>query len=153
MKRVILIIALCLLSTVAFASMDMAIGGAFNIGFIGGVYPGGALTVKLPQLPLVIGAGATVGSRVVNIGITLDWWLYRAPLFGIVSIYVGPGLYLKIATPLDIGARVPVGLQIFVIDPLELFVEIAPQMGVGLGDPVKFPTFGLMGAVGFRFWF
>ena len=149
----VVVIGLCLLSGNAFASNDMAIGGAFNIGFIGGVYPGGALTVKLPQLPVVLGAGATVGTGTVAIGVTVDWWLYRAPLFGIVSIYIGPGLYLKIGAPVDIGARVPVGFQIFVIDPLELFIELAPQFGIGLGDPVTFPTFGLMGAVGFRFWF
>ena len=131
----------------------MAIGGAFNLSLLGGVYPGGALTVKLPKLPMVIGVGATIGSGNVNIGITADWWLYQAPLFGIVSIYIGPGLYVAISQSVQIGARIPVGFQIFIIEPLELFLELAPQIGVGIGDPVSFPEFGIMGAVGFRFWF
>ena len=71
-----------------------------------------------------------------------------------MDLYVGPGLYTVIGSNVfDLGVRVPVGIHMYVIDPLELFLEIAPALGVGLSGGFEFPRFDVQGAVGFRFWF
>ena len=72
---------------------------------------------------------------------------------GIFYWYLGPGLYVGAGTGyLGLGIRVPIGLQIFIIEPLELFIEAAPRFGLGL-SPLDFPQVGIMAAIGFRFWF
>ena len=153
-KFVISLIALVIVSTSASA---MAIGGAFSLDALGGGAYGAALSLKLDDFQPVLGISARGGGGTMNIGLTADWWMYHEPLAGIISLYVGPGGYL-VATGLggdanmDIGARVPVGFQIFPIDPLEIFVELAPSLGIAL-SPFAFPTFGLQAAFGFRFWF
>jgi len=135
----------------------MAIGGAFSLDPIGNGAYGAALSLKLDSFPPVMGISARFSGGTFNLGLTADWWMYHAPLVGILSLYVGPGGYLSLGigggtANLDIGARVPVGLQIFPLEPLELFLEVAPAIGLAL-NPFNFPTFGLQGALGFRFWF
>ena len=155
MKR--LIVAVCLsLGLVTTSASALGIGGAFSVGVLGGLPSSAMLSVKFDQIRPILGLGVTVGSGSAQIGATADWWLYHATLAGPLSIYVGLGGYADIQTgsggSLGLGARIPVGLQIFPIKPLELFLEIAPRAGVGL-NPFSFPVFGLQGAAGFRFWF
>ncbi len=157
MKKIIILILLLTVFTAVNVSA-LAIGGAFSINILDAAIPGGALSLKLDQLPLMWGIGFSIGGSGFNVGITGDWWLYHSPLFSIVSLYIGPGGYVKINSSndniaVDLGARIPVGLQIFPIKPLELFLEIAPSIGIDIGQSVTFPRWGLQGAVGFRFWF
>ena len=68
------------------------------------------------------------------------------------------GLFVNVASansdPLvDLGLRIPVGFQVFPLDPLELFLEFAPSVGVQFSNPVTFPNWSVQGAFGFRFWF
>lgn len=155
-----LIIGSCLLLVAAagaFASSGMGIGGAFNLEIVGpsgaGATPGLSALFSPPGVPIMIGAGAILGSDQTSVLLTVDWWLYQQPLVWKLGIYIGPGLYLVIADPFQLGVRVPVGFQIFPLEPLEVFLEIAPQLGIGFGDPVTFPEFSLVGALGVRFWF
>ncbi len=104
---------------------------------------------------MVLGIGASFGSGYFSIGLTGDWWLWYTNLGSIFALYIGPGAYidLRIAesgSNFGIGARVPIGLQAWVLDPLEVFFELAPTFGIKGGT---FPTFGIQGALGFRFWF
>lgn len=155
-KTALLILAVLILSTVSVSAMG--IGGAFSFDALGteSAIPGGALTIKLDNFAPVFGFGVKAGDGNVNLGITADLWMHHAPLAGIVSLYVGPGAYANItvgdSNALDLGLRIPVGLQIFPIEPLELFIELAPKVGLGL-NPLEFPTWGIQGALGFRFWF
>ena len=72
----------------------------------------------------------------------------------IFSLYIGPGLYAQIGSTMAFGVRVPIGVQAFVLDPLVLFLEFAPALGTGLANgEINIPTFGIQGALGFRFWF
>jgi hypothetical protein len=68
--------------------------------------------------------------------------------------YVGVGGYASIdvnPVNIDVGGRIPIGLQIWPIGrTLELFLEAAPAVGISF-----IPTgFGwhLQGALGLRFW-
>ena len=157
MKRVIIIVflALVFLSANVFALIGLGIGAAFNLELFRaeGTYPGAALTISLPKIPLVIGAGVLISGEEFLVGITADWWIFQEKLGSIAGLYIGPGIYLKIGTPFEFGVRVPVGFQIFPIDPLELFLELAPQLGIGFADPIRFPQVTVAGSVGFRFWF
>jgi hypothetical protein len=156
MKKIITI--LVLLSTLfvasnAFAAQGFALGGAFTMDFAGSAYvSGGALCVKFPSVPIMFGFSANFLEPMM-IGITADWWLYNARLVGPVSIYIGPGLFLRLATggrgDTHVGIRVPFGFQIFIIPPFEIFLE--PAFAIELMP--QLPTFSLQAAIGFRFWF
>jgi len=157
MKKILLVLVLFVSAGVSSA-FAWGIGGAFNLGVTDSAIPGAALTVKPPNSSLVFGLGATLGSNVSVIGLTADYWAVNAKLVDALNYYVGFGGYLTIVAndnnnALGLGGRIPVGLNIFPIKPLELFLEVAPTIGVGLGDPVTFPVWGLQGAFGFRFWF
>lgn len=155
MKRFVL--ALCLsLGLVATGASALGIGGAFSVGVLGGLPSSAMLSLKLDGVPPVLGLGISVGGGNAHIGATADWWLYHSPLAGPLGIYLGVGGYADIDTGsggnFGVGARLPIGLQIFPVKPLELFLEIAPRAGITL-NPFYFPSWGIQGAAGFRFWF
>jgi hypothetical protein len=52
-----------------------------------------------------------------------------------------------------LGGRLPIGVNIYPIKNLELFLELAPTLAVGIGEEITFPVFGVQGAFGLRFWF
>ena len=121
----------------------------------GAVGPGALLSFSPEGYPLVFGAGTSFGGGSFSLGATADWWLYYADLVDFLSLYVGPGAYFDLSlgnenANLGLGMRIPVGLQAWVIDPLELFLELAPTFGLKGG---VFPAFGVQTAIGFRFWF
>ena len=155
MKKTILAAAI-LVAVVATPAFSFGIGGAFGLDFAGGsVGPGALLSFSPDSHPLVLGVGASFGEGFFALGLTGDWWLYHTGLISILSLYIGPGLYVDLNVvnenaSLGIGARIPIGLQAWIIDPLELFLEIAPTIGLRGGT---FPAFGVQGAIGFRFWF
>ncbi|MBI9102367.1 MAG: hypothetical protein JEY99_08140 [Spirochaetales bacterium] len=161
MKKTLLIV-LILITVASFSLSAAAIGASFSLNFLEAATSSGiSLTGKMTELPPVFGLSLGLSSNQFNLGATADWWMYQRPLVGIISMYAGPGAYLKLGlgdtTMFDIGARVPIGFQIFPFgaDPeIELFLEIAPRLGIGLGgDAVRFPEFGIQGAIGGRFWF
>ena len=158
MKNKVIILILLMLIIASVSSFAFGIGGAFAFEPFGGTraYNGGALSFKINDWPL-IAIQASGSDGIFNIGATADWWMYHEPLVGILSLYAGPGGYgyasIGNNVNFDLGLRVPIGLQIFPIEPLELFLEAAPSFGVTLGDNFDFPRFGLQSAVGFRFWF
>ena len=157
-KTVLLILTVLLLSTMSVSAVGIsAIGGAFSFSTseIEAAIPGGALSIKLDSIDPILGFGVRVDEDSFHMGVTADWWVYKEPLVDAINLYLGPGGYVNLAvngsTSVDLGLRIPVGLQMFPIDPLELFIELAPKVGIGF--PIQFPTWGLQGALGFRFWF
>ena len=157
MKKKILLLVLAILMIASASSFAIGIGGAFSFSPIGSSpYNGGALSLKIDDLPL-LGVSVSASNGQFNIGGTADWWMYNEPLVEILNLYAGIGGFASISlgtsTNFDLGVRIPVGLNIFVLDPLELFLEVAPAVGVTLGDNFNFPSWGLQSAIGFRFWF
>lgn len=151
-KRIVLIVLLAAIA--AAPAFSFGIGGAFGLNFGNAVGTGGLLSVKFDEYPAVFGVGARFGQDYFNLGVTADWWLYETNLVEMLDLYVGPGLYAVVGSNVfDVGVRVPVGIHMFVLDPFELFLEVAPAIGVGFSPAFYFPSWDFQGAVGFRFWF
>jgi hypothetical protein len=154
MKKILIIVCIILLasSTGAFAAKGsgFAIGGEGSLDFAGIGLPGGALlTLHLPRFPLMLGIGV---STPLAVALTADYWIAHGPLASIFTWYVGVGGYFTFgSSSADIGARVPIGIQIWPLgQTLELFLEIAPAVGV-IFVPTAFAPH-VQGALGFRIW-
>ena len=155
MNKKTIVIALVLLAAVAVPmTFATGVGAAFGLP-IGSGLPGSnvMLSLKLANVPFLMGLGFSVGNTTSSFGFTGDWWVANQNLFSFVNYYLGPGFYVGYSEALVLGGRFPFGLNVFPIKNLELFVELAPTLAVGLGDPVTFPVFGVQGAFGARFWF
>ncbi|GAB1432822.1 hypothetical protein MASR2M29_14470 [Spirochaetota bacterium] len=155
MKTKIFVVSILLLTLVAVPAV-FATGIGVSAGLpIGTGLPGSnvLLSLKLDQLPFLMGVGFAFGQNTFAFGFTADWWILNKPLVSFLNYYLGPGLYLGYSNALAIGGRFPIGLNAFPLKNLELFLEVAPTLAVGLGDPITFPLFGAQSAFGLRFWF
>lgn len=155
MNRKILIVAAVLLIAVSMAgfTQTFGVGGAFSLDALGGLPSGAMLSLKVPAFPVVWGLGLQLGGGTFNMGLTADWWLYSTNLVSFINLYVGPGLYLALPQTFELGGRVPIGLNAYPIDVLELFLEFAPTLVFVSNRGINVPSFALQGAFGFRFWF
>ena len=155
MSRKILVILFVLLIPICLTA-ETGVGAAFffNLSNLDGL-DGAALNISHPVIPgTILGVRAQFADESFSIGVYDDWWLYRTHLAGAVSLYLGPGFFFNVSnaggeSQVDFGGRLPIGLQFFPIKPIELFIEIAPTLGV----LPTLPTFGVQGALGIRFWF
>lgn len=157
MRMKIALVALILLVAVAVpATFATGVGAAFGLPF--GGLPGSnvMLSLKLDSLPFLMGIGFSLGENQTSFGFTADWWMVNQNLFSFINYYLGPGFYLAYDGPAQnilLGGRLPIGLNMFPVKNLELFVEIAPTLAVRFSNPIVFPQFGFQGAFGLRFWF
>lgn len=150
MKKKALLITIVLLLVVAASGFSLGLGLAYGLSPIGDLPANNVLfSAKFDQLPFLMGLTFSLQDP-FRFGMTADWWMVQQPLAGIVNFYAGPGLYAGFgAGSFDIGGRIPLGLNIYPISVLELFLEVAPAIGL----LPTFPDVGLQAAVGFRFWF
>ncbi len=154
MKRIALLVLIALfgVATFTFAAEGWGVGIMYAFDLMGDLPQQALLTISAKQLPVVIGVGMQLNQDSTAIGITCDWWLYKGHLTGPVSIYVGPGLYLMIPD-IEFGGRVPIGLRMFPLKPLEVFLEVAPSIVIISDRDVNIPNLFLQAGLGFRFWF
>jgi hypothetical protein len=141
-KKLLLIVFAVLLSTGSMYSLTgIGIFGDFMGSTTGGGGGGIGLTLKFGNFP-VIGLKWMLSQNYANIGISCDYWAINAHLGGILDYYLGVGLYagLGFGNPFmfNPGLRIPIGLQIWPVEKLELFLEFAPMVtiqasGLGLG--------------------
>lgn len=145
---------LLLLAIAVPMSFATGVGVAAGIQPLGGL-PGSnvMLSLKVDQLPFLLGLGFTIGQDVFQFGLTGDYWVANSNLFSFVNYYLGPGFYVGYSNSLLLGGRLPIGLNVYPIKNLELFVEVAPTLAIQFSDPIDFPVFGIQGAFGLRFWF
>ena len=158
MKKILIIVVIVLAcsSFSAFAAPgSAAIGGegAWYFAGTGGLPVGAMITFKIPQFPLMMAVGVAFP---LSIGMTADYWIAHGNIVTIVDWYVGVGGYalinLNAPVNFDIGARIPIGLQIWPLGrTLEIFLEAAPAVGVSF-LPTQF-GWHIQGALGLRFWF
>jgi len=155
MRRKVVLIALVLLIAVAVPmSFATGVGAAFGLP-LGGGLPGSnvMLSLKVSDVPFLMGIGFNIGESNSSFGFTGDWWVANRSLVSFINYYLGPGFYLGYANSFLIGGRFPIGLNVFPIKNLELFLELAPTLAIGIGDTISFPVWGVQSAFGLRFWF
>ena len=115
MRKVVIIILV--LTVLSFGNLfAFGIGGSFTLNVMESGTRGAALSVKLDQLEPIVGISFSSGDNSFSLGLTADWWLYRAPLIGFINIYAGPGPYVNVAnandeTIVDLGLSISVGFQ------------------------------------------
>ena len=157
MARKVLLISLVLfvlMAVGAFAYNGLGLGleGTFN--FAGGGPLGGlAICVSPPKVPIMIGASWAFRQGGSNLGFTVDWWLIQKTLAAPFGIYAGPGIGLGVQSlgnngQFFLGLRVPIGLQLFLLNFIEPFLELAPGIEI-----LPALNFWFQGALGIRFWF
>lgn len=135
---------------------------SLGIGAQGGYPLGGALTLKVDELPCVFAIDAQIGS-VTGFGVTADWWLANPKIEQTWGYYYGVGVGGDIYVAdnwlsLSVGPRAFAGTNIFLLDGfLELYLQAAYQptfnvilSGEGEGG---FNWGGFGAAGGFRVWF
>lgn len=165
MKKLLLVcvLGLGLVVSGVFADHPSGLGigilGRFGYG-AGGGFGGGALSLKLPSLPIFWGVNAGLGSGWFSFGITGDKYLIDQTLTTIggsvpFGWYLGLGGYFDFAnwtwkknytvngknydkysqTNLGFGVRVPIGIDLQIpisTVSLEVFLEAAPSLGLGI---------------------
>jgi hypothetical protein len=141
------------------ADSRAAIGLQAQFGFMGNHTGVLALTGKFPVLPVMfaLGYNLAAGPLVTIPGfgwtaggtftLSADWWLFHTPLLGVFSFYLGPGMGLLLGSSVDFVLRLPIGFQIFLLPPLEIFLELTPGVSV-----IPTPSFRFYSAIGLRFW-
>jgi hypothetical protein len=158
MKKKVFVLALALSVFTIFnaSAFTAAIGGEFGLP-IGGSLPDSSalLSFRVPKVPVVFGLGAYIPKNGENGSFALmaDWWLAQGNLVSFINYYVGPGVFVGIGNNSEFGIRVPVGLNVFPVKPLELFVEFAPAVTLLAPGAISIPNWSLQTGFGFRFWF
>ena len=135
---------------------------AMGIGAQGGYPLGGALTLKVDQLPCVFAVDAQLGST-TGFGVTADWWLANPTIQGSWGYFYGVGVGGDIYfgdgwSKLGIGPRAFAGTNVFLLDGfIELYLQAAYQPTFNLylaGEgQAGFSWNGFGVAGGFRVWF
>ncbi len=155
MKRTLLAAcAAALLLIPASNAWSWGIGASFGLNDLGG-NPGQNVmaSIKLDETPFLFGIGGRISDGNVTLGLTADWWMVHKNLVNFLNYYIGPGLYFALSEEIELGGRLPIGINAYPLDPLELFLEIAPTIALLAPEGIEFPNLGLQGAIGFRFWF
>ncbi|MDR2658829.1 MAG: hypothetical protein LBC27_02405 [Spirochaetaceae bacterium] len=152
MKKKILVIAAALFVFASVEAFSFGLGVRGNWGYDG---IGGGSLLFSPNRDFHFGLSYYIGD-VLHLGLTADWWFYEWELAGPLSLYIGAGLYGWVWLGDDVntglGVRVPVGLDLNPTDWLEIFLEIAPQIGVGLLPSVGISGNWISASIGIRFW-
>ena len=134
----------------------LALGLGYTANPFGGRWAGGMVTFHVPTSPLVFDLYPYWGNNGFGITLTGDWWIIRNPITGILAWYLGPGLWVDFGIgnqfALGLGARLAVGLQIWLLDRLEIFLEGAPGLGLYVIPSVSF-AWPIPISLGFRWWF
>ncbi len=139
MKKGLLVFgtAMCLLfASAQTSSAETGIGLQFgeptNVG----------LSVRLDNIALGIGWSFSGDGF---LAIDADYWLMKNNLSQNLDWFAGLGVGVRLGSPLDLGARVPIGLQWMAAKNIEVFGQIVPELQII--DELKF-KFG--GAIGVR---
>jgi hypothetical protein len=150
-KRVVVIVlALALLSGAAFASgpgglSGIGIFGSFAGSTTGSTGGGVGLTLKFGSFP-VLGIQYDL-SGAGRLAVSCDYYVIDAQgLAGPLSFYLGVGAFGGLAfgstMQADLGLRLPIGLQLWPVRKLEIFlaavplVRLIPTISAGIGGEV-----------------
>jgi len=143
-KLFVFVLAVVIAGGTAFADHPKGTG----IGVVG-FYPGGAgLSLKLPSVPIywAVSLGFYSGyDSYLSLNVSGDYYMIDNKLVGPLHWFLGVGGFLGFNTftnnyhnvdyswtDLAFGARVPIGLSVQPIPLLEIFLDIAPSLGLGI---------------------
>jgi hypothetical protein len=166
MKKFFAVVALVVLAGLAPAAAqtgNVAIGPIYSLNMFGLSSPLGGLGVtgKIPGLAPIMGLNFSLSNQDKRyfVGYTADWLLYKEPLYAPFNLnfYLGPGFYTSaLLEPnndrIDLGLRIPVGINWVPVRFFEIFAEVTPAFGVTFRDPVA-PSWLIQSALGARVWF
>lgn len=148
MKRLptVLLVALTLLA-VTTVSDAQARGGGSDFGLGIALGEPSYLGLKFNQFP-IIGLGWSAWRGIGHIHV--DGWFINDRIARNWAWFLGLGAKTRLGAgnlPFTVGLRIPVGLQWFLRNNIELFGELVPGIAV-------FPSFGPWGdaAIGIRFY-
>ena len=170
-KLVLVLVFMFILAIGAFAEHP----GGWGIGIVGQSHFfgnelagnwGGALSLKAPQKPIFWGINARIKNNYFGVSVTGDYYLIDKRLIPDINFgwYLGIGGYAGFYhvggdgnyNGLGVGARVPIGIYVFPVRFFEVFIDLAPSLGLGVnfGDEIglKIPAGGLGADLGVRFW-
>ena len=171
MRKITLVFFLvALLSVSAFADHPSGWGvgvvGQGSFGLSGAGRGGAALSLKMPHLPIYWGIDFGLSKNYLGIGATGDLYFIDDTLARDINLgwFFGLGAYADVylyngsesGISLGVGARTPIGVNIFPLNFLEIFLDLAPSLGVGfgIGDRGGIGLDSGIGAdFGVRFWF
>ena len=170
MKKLLLVLLIGFaVSTSAFADHE-----GLGIGIVGGWgwpshgYAG--LSLKSPTLPVFLGIYPVFAGTSFGVGVTGDFYIIDKSLVNSkmtnedgtynfkLDWFLGLGAFVNTwfwdgGGWVGIGARVPIGLSWHIIKQLELFMDLAPGIGVSFGaGGVHFPYWAGAFELGLRFW-
>jgi hypothetical protein len=173
MKKLVLVFAFLVIITIGvFAEHPGVWGigivgqGHLNWSFAGYPDPGVALSLKTPQKPIFWGINARIKRNYFGVSVTGDYYLVDQRLTPDFNFgwYLGIGGYAGFYNVsgdsgyfgLGAGARVPIGIYFFPVSFFEVFLDLAPSLGLGINfgngvDP-DFPAGGMGADLGVRFW-
>jgi hypothetical protein len=159
-------IGLALATTNVFADhpSGLGVGVVFGGGIGGGI---GGLSLKIPSVPIYWGVSLGFDAYHFGLGVTGDYYIIDQSFAPTLGWYLGVGAFLDVGTwnggrgPagrndgglfLAAGVRVPIGLEWQPINKLDVFLEIAPGVGIGI-SPLYFPGWYFAAGLGIRYWF
>jgi len=163
MKKILFVFVLVAIIATGTAFASPVHPGGLGIGALwaghfggGGIGHGAALSLKLPSLPVFWGISWYGGA----VGVQGDVYLMGSNLLPFMGWYLGVGgygsFYLGDDAVIGLGVRLPIGLTFQFINLLELFIDVAPSLGISFwtyGDGgSSFPNWGYPIEIGIRIW-
>ncbi|MFP3089244.1 hypothetical protein LQZ21_02835 [Treponema sp. TIM-1] len=172
MKKVLICALLLFLTLTAGTFADhpsgTGIGLDFRYGVTGGFGP--ALSLKLPVVPVYWGIGLGIDRNWFGLNVTGDYYFIDKVLVPEINLgwYLGLGGYTglwiwqdnyhpawakddDLDMSLTMGLRFPIGLSWQPLDFLEVFMDVAPSLGLWV-IPFRFPDWDVNFDLGVRFW-
>jgi hypothetical protein len=158
-KKLGLVAVLCaVLTSGAFAKTALGLQGGATVG--SGVGGNVAVTFKVSSVPCVFAVDlGMAGGQLGYVGVTADWWAFNKRLAGMLNWYFAPGIavganfYGNAFNYVEFGPRFVLGLNAFVIEPLELYAQVAWQPMIWVSDQLYWGWNNFPINFGFRFWF
>jgi hypothetical protein len=166
MKKFLLILVFITIigSGTAFADhpnnkLGLGIMGTWQANWGGGWYGGPALSLKVPKVPIFWAINLSFSQHHFNVGLSGDYYFIDKVLFSEAFLhwYLGVGGWFSFGTwgensaSIGLGGRLPIGLSFQPLKELEIFLEVAPSLGLNL-VPLYFPAGGFPVSLGIRFW-
>jgi hypothetical protein len=169
MKKLILaaLLGFVLCTAGAFAGhpggWGIGVLGRWGWGWTGGDSGGAALSLKAPSVPVYWGFSLGIRDHYFGITATGDYYIIDQTLIPRANFgwYWGLGGFVSFHfrenfSAIAAGLRLPIGISWRPVDVLELFLDVAPELGLGTyfgsTSGLYFPAGEFPLDLGLRFW-